>query len=554
MKTIYDRLRAYSDSDYYGFHMPGHKRRLYPMQEVNPYAIDITEIDGFDDLHHAQGILKVAQDRAARLYGADETYFLVNGSTVGILSAILGVTKKDDSILVARNCHKSVYHAIYLNELNPVYLYPRFDEAQMLNREISEEDVRRALSKYPQIRAVVIVSPTYDGVVSDVSAIAAAAHEHGVPLIVDEAHGAHFGFHPYFPENSNRLGADLVIHSVHKTLPAFTQTALLHVNGELADRSRVKRYLAMLQSSSPSYLLMAGIDQCMELLENQCEEIFEPYVEMLRKCRENLGELKHLRLLEPVGVTDYDRSKLVISVAGMQNVIMENSLVRRCGAVERGLEESEAAGIEMTGKRLYEKLIREYHIQPEMAAGTYVLAMTSVGDTAEGFERLVHALAEIDKTLISKEKTTVHASKELSSEEDVIDESKAMFRNGIFAPGNIPTAEVVMNISEAVKVYDVCEAVDHERTEGNEAMEKDQINVRNLAVEQRGSVKSLSWEATIGYISMEYAYLYPPGIPILAPGERVTKAAVEQLRWYREKDFSVEGIRNEGHLEVWIDG
>ena len=187
MATIYEKLKAYSDSDYYGFHMPGHKRKMHMSWDADPYTVDITEIEGFDDLHHAEGILKEAQERAARIYHADETHFLVNGSTVGILSAIAGVTNKGDQILVARNCHKSVYHAIYMNELNPVYLYPRFDSELQLNIEISAEDVRRALNRYPQIRAVMIVSPTYDGIVSDVAEIAKAAHEKGLPLIVDEA-------------------------------------------------------------------------------------------------------------------------------------------------------------------------------------------------------------------------------------------------------------------------------------------------------------------------------------------------------------------------------
>lgn len=230
MYNIFDKLKNYSDSDYYAFHMPGHKRNLDLMDGTSPYRIDITEIDGFDDLHHAEGILKEAQERAAEVYHADETHFLVNGSTVGILSAILGTTEKGDSILVARNCHKSVYHAIYLNELDPVYLYPKFDTELGLSTEIDAEDVQKALEEHPKIRAVMIVSPTYDGVVSDIEKIAEIVHEAGCLLIVDEAHGAHFGFDPYFPESANMYGADLVINSLHKTLPALTQTALLHVN------------------------------------------------------------------------------------------------------------------------------------------------------------------------------------------------------------------------------------------------------------------------------------------------------------------------------------
>ena len=267
MRTLYDRLKEYGRSDYYGFHMPGHKRNLTLLGEAFPYGIDITEIDGFDDLHHAEGILKSAQERAARVYHGEETHFLINGSSVGILSAIAGVTRRGDTILVARNCHKSVYHAIEMNGLNPVYLTPGFHTSVQMNTEISPQAVRKALTENPKIRAVVIVSPTYDGVVSDVEAIAEAVHEKGIPIIVDEAHGAHFGFHPYFPENANKKGADIVIHSLHKTLPSLTQTALLHMNGNFVNRGKVRRYLHMLQSSSPSYVLMASIDFCVDLLE-----------------------------------------------------------------------------------------------------------------------------------------------------------------------------------------------------------------------------------------------------------------------------------------------
>ena len=290
MGTIYEKLSAYSQSDYYGFHMPGHKRHLVEEMPDLPYHLDITEIEGFDDLHHAQDLLLEAQERAADLYGAEETHYLINGSTAGILSAIAGVTRKGDTILVARNCHKSVYHAIYMNELNPVYLYPGFDSDLQLNTTISAEDVRRALEEHPTICAVVIVSPTYDGVVSDVEAVAEAAHERGIPLIVDEAHGAHFGFHPYFPENANAKGVDIVIHSLHKTLPAPTQTALIHLNGSLVDRTRVKNYLHMLQTSSPSYLLMAGIDGCVELLREKGAGLFDSYAERLKILRRELEQ------------------------------------------------------------------------------------------------------------------------------------------------------------------------------------------------------------------------------------------------------------------------
>ena len=476
MKTIYERLIDYSNSDYYGFHMPGHKRNMGISSNAAAFPIDITEIEGFDDLHHAEGILREAQERAARLYGADETHFLVNGSTAGILSSILGVTNKGDKILVARNCHKSVYHAVYMNELNPVYVYPGFDDDMQINTEISAEDIRRALCEEPSARAVVIVSPTYDGVVSDVREIAAAAHEKGIPLIVDEAHGAHFGFHPYFPGNSNKKDADIVIHSVHKTLPSLTQTALLHMNGGRFSREKVRRYLHMLQTSSPSYVLMAGIDSCMDMLERRREEVFCPYVERLKKARERLSVLERIELAGHKGA---DPSKIILS----------------------------AYHTSMTGKELYDMFLYKYHLQMEMYAGSYVLAMTSVGDTEEGFERLVRAARGIDAAI---EKFPGGTMQEIKG-------ARADFRLPRL-PGKCTSAELEQKTKAGGEVY------------------------------------ALPWEKSAGYISLEYAYLYPPGIPLIVPGEEITEEAAECLSLYGQRGCRVEGLKIQGQIEVWAYG
>ena len=484
MSTIYDKLKDYSDSDYYGFHMPGHKRNLDMLKSTVPYKIDITEIEGFDDLHHAEEILKEAQIRAARIYHADETHFLINGSTVGILSAIAGVTKKGDTILVARNCHKSVYHAIYMNELNPVYLYPEFNHCAQLNTEVSVDDVREALDKYPSIRAVVIVSPTYDGVVSDVEAIAEAVHEKGIPLIVDEAHGAHFGFHPYFPQNANTRGADIVIHSLHKTLPALTQTALLHINGSLASRKGVREYLRMLQSSSPSYVLMSSIDSCIDMLENRRKELFDPYVKMLEKMRGRLRQLKRLELVE---TENFDRSKIVISVRHA----------------------------DMSSKRLYRILLNEYHLQMEMVAGTYILAMTSIGDTEDGMERLARALKEID----------AQADERMRS-------GNCLEETPTIIGASLPRPEVVYNSSVMENMLD--EAA--------------------ISAVPGSKVRRLPWRDSVGYISTEYAYLYPPGSPLIVPGERVSQEAVDMLQWYHNLRFAIEGLKEDQYIEVWMHG
>ena len=481
-ELLINRLAAYARSDMYPFHMPGHKRRTGPEESfmnsctdsfTNPFAVDITEIEGFDNLHHPEGILKDSMKWAADVYGADQTYYLINGSTGGILAAVCGSVPRGGRILVSRNCHKSVYHGICLNQLKTSYVYPQEIEGLGIQGGITAEDVDRMLNRYMDTQAVLIVCPTYDGIVSDIEAIARIVHRAGLPLIVDEAHGAHFGFHPYFPENANTKGADVVIHSLHKTLPALTQTALIHLNGTRIDRRKIRNYLHIFQTSSPSYVLMASMDECLRTVAEQGDVLFETYVKNLESKRGELKKLKHIRLME---TEEFDRSKLVLSV--------KDTILKKENRV-------------FTGKMLYERLLLEYHLQMEMAAGSYVIAMTSIGDTKEGMDRLLSALFEIDEEL------------EKNSEKE-----KRYY---------LPRQEQVLTSFEV---------------EGMRRME---------------NVKSLSWKESAGFISMEYAYLYPPGIPLIVPGERITKETAAMLVDYQNKGFSVEGISVENYIEVLIN-
>ena len=269
MERLYKELENYGNSDFYPFHMPGHKRNKACVEGDFPIERDITEIDGFDDLHHSEGILLEAQNALSRLYGTKRSFFSVNGSTAGLLAAISASVKKGGRILTARNCHKAVYHAIYLRDLVPTYIYPQSDSDLGINGAISVSRVERYLEENPKIEAVLITSPTYDGVVSDVRQIAEAAHKHGIPLIVDEAHGAHFRFSDYFPVSATDLGADVVIQSFHKTLPAMTQTAVLHLCSERVSEKLIRRFLGIYETSSPSYILMSSLDACVAKLEKE---------------------------------------------------------------------------------------------------------------------------------------------------------------------------------------------------------------------------------------------------------------------------------------------
>ena len=491
---LLERLTEYAGSDAYPFHMPGHKRREIPDGIPggfpDPYGIDITEIDGFDNLHHAEGILKDAMDEAAAIYGADRSWYLVNGSTCGILSAVFATTENGGKILTARNCHKAVYHAICLNRLEAEYLYPEEITEFGINGGIRAEDVRKALEKdamrcagnsgnvrgkITKIQAVLITSPTYEGVVSDIRAIADAAHEYGIPLIVDEAHGAHLEYADQchsFPKSALEYRADIVIQSLHKTLPCFTQTAILHVKGKLVDQDRISRYLSMFQTSSPSYLFMAGMERCIRYMDGDGRNEMVRYEKRLEHFMERMEGLQVLEVLdrEICGkyrtVAGWDPSKIVVSTMRAED---------------------------FHGEELAETLRRKYHLEMEMTAPEYVIAMTSLMDTEEGFERLGTALLEIDGVL--RRRMESGRKEKAASETPEGLESK---------------------LSHPVRRMLICEAMD-------------------------ADTERTAFQDTVGKVSAEFVYLYPPGIPIIAPGEVFTDAIVEKIMAYKAAGLLVQG-------------
>ena len=500
---IMERLIEYTGSDAYPFHMPGHKRQEIPDGIPggfpNPYGIDITEIDGFDNLHHAEGILKDAMDEAATIYGADRSWFLVNGSTCGILSAVCGVTQNGGKLLTARNCHKAVYHAIYLNRLRAEYLYPEEIVEFGINGGIRAEDVRKALEKdamrcagkCTKIQAVLITSPTYEGVVSDIRAIADVAHEYGIPLIVDEAHGAHLEYADRchsFPKSALECGADIVIQSLHKTLPCFTQTAILHIKGDRVDQDRVARYLSMFQTSSPSYLFMAGIQRCIRYMDSTGRDGMIRYEERLKWFMEQMKGLQVLEVLtrdicgKYRAVAGWDPSKIVVSTMRAKD---------------------------FHGEELAEMLRKNYHLEMEMTAPEYVIAMTSVLDTDEGFERLTKALLEIDEELLkAEERRRKTVSETGDQKENTVRER---------AEKNCKASETLQSrILRPNETISICEAMD--------------ANTGRTALQN-----------TVGKVSAEFIYLYPPGIPIIAPGEVFTREIVEMIEAYKKAGLLVQG-------------
>ncbi|MDU1042114.1 MAG: aminotransferase class I/II-fold pyridoxal phosphate-dependent enzyme [Clostridiales bacterium] len=362
-RSLYKMLLDYIEEDYLPMHMPGGKRKEDLVKMPDPIKMDITEIGAFDNLHNPTGIIKEEMDRASSYYKADQAFILVNGSTAGVMSAVCGACKRGDKILVARNCHISAYNAVELRGLEPFFIYPELaDEKAGIFGRVSPEEVEYEFKKDPDIKAFILTSPTYEGIVSDTRRIAEIVHSYGAVLIVDEAHGAHFPFSSEFPSSSNETGADAVITSLHKTMPAFTSTALLFLNDDRINADRVKYFLNMFQTTSPSYILMGSISACFDLIDEKGPELFNTYVVRLKRLRQEIGKLENIRLMD----TD-DLSKIVL--------------------------------LAEDGNYLYNRLLKDFKIEVEMTSFRYVIAMTSLADSQADYDRFCKALEIIDSDL-----------------------------------------------------------------------------------------------------------------------------------------------------------
>ncbi len=473
MESLFSQLQQYSESGCYPLHMPGHKRKAFGELPQPIADLDITEIEGFDNLHQPGPLFAELQREAARLYGAEESFYLINGSTGGILSAVSAALPEGGHILMARNCHRSAYHAAYLRHLRISFLYPPVLETFDICGAITAEQVGEALEREPDIGAVLIVSPTYEGRIADIRAIAGIVHEKGIPLIVDEAHGAHLGLAEGFAENSCQAGADLVIHSVHKTLPAMTQTALLHVSGNRIDRERLKRFLQIYQSSSPSYVLMASIENVIRVINEKKDVLFgrlrADYSEML----ERLKDCENLRFLplEP----GQDIGKLVLASAGNR----------------------------FSGQWLYDLLRREYRLQLEMASASYCLAMFTAGDGPKAYRRMTDALLSLDRRIAAGEWKDRTRKEPAGPGSDFATRVTDFFRD---------TGEKEIPLTEA----------------------------------WNGEKESVPLEEAGGRYAGEFVHLYPPGIPLLVPGERIAERHCAQLREYLRMGLNVQGVEKAG--------
>lgn len=349
------------------FHVPGHKMGRGLPGDLGAWLgaagrLDLTEIPGLDDLHAPEGAIREAQQLAAEAFGAEETFFLINGSTAGNLAMVMTVCQPDDTILVPRNLHKSVIHGLVLAQARPVFYSPEVNEVFGIAGRVTPEEIERAVLENPQAKAVLITSPTYHGIASDLQAIAAIAHNAGMMLLVDEAHGAHFAFHEELPRTAMASGADMAVQSTHKLLGALTQASMLHVQGPRVDRVRLRKRLQLVQSTSPSYLLMASLDAARWQMETEGQASLE---KAIRAAADGAQRLKE--------------------IAGLQLLPADDLLKWTIGVTELGL----------TGTDAYRILQEEHKMTLELSDPYNVLAVLTYADGPRQVDRLVTALSKL---------------------------------------------------------------------------------------------------------------------------------------------------------------
>ena len=461
-------FQHYNEKNLLPLHMPGHQRKA-EMGTALPYAYDYTEVEDLDNLHAPEGILQEAMNRTAAYYGCSDCFYLVNGSSSGLQAGIFALLEEGDEVVVARNCHRSVFYALSLRKAKIHFLLPEFWEDFSCFGSISPKEVERLLREFPKSKALIFTSPSYEGVVSDVEAIARLCHENGLSLLVDEAHGAHFSpkKEASFPESAIALGADLVVQSPHKTLCSLTQSAWILGNGERYSREKLSFYLSVFQTTSPSYPLMLSLEKATTLLEREGEALFSHWKEVMRGFREQARTLSYFSFLweKEEACFAMDFSKIFLRALGIPKLRLGRDLA---------------------------KLLREdYGIESEMHSGENLLLMTGPFILEEELERLFFALKDIERRF-GKEKGKPLRSKLLSS---------ALYQ--------ISVAENTLQISEGLK-------------------EGEELNLRDGE----------------GRICLEYLSLYPPGIPLLFPGEKLTAEKIQGIEALEKEGIELQYSRH----------
>lgn len=462
---IYEALMKYKKARVVPFDVPGHKQgRGNPMLKEflgeQCLSVDVNSMKPLDNLCHPVSVIKEAEELAADAFGARHAFFMVNGTTSAVQAMVMSVCKKGEKIIMPRNVHRSAINALVISGAVPIYINPGVNKKLGIPLGMCVEDVKKAIKENPDAKAVLINNPTYYGICSNLKEITKLAHEHGMYVLVDEAHGTHFYFGEDMPTSAIEAGADMSAVSMHKTGGSLTQSSFLLLNCNL-NVGYVRQIINLTQTTSGSYLLMSSLDLARRDLVLNGKEIFKKVTKLSQYAREEINKIGGYyafseELIDGDAVFDFDRTKLSIFTR------------------EIGL-----AGIEV-----YDLLRDEYGIQIEFGDIANILAIISVGDRELTIERLISALSEI-KRVSSKDKA-------------------GMFDHEYINP------EVVLTPQEAFY----------------------------------SSKTSVPMNESDGKICAEFVMCYPPGIPILAPGEKITREILDYINYAKEKGCFLTGTED----------
>jgi arginine decarboxylase len=469
---LFDAMVSLAEAKKVSFHTPGHKSgkgistRFRKFVGSKIFAIDLTTLDEVDCLQKPVGVIKEAQELAAEAHGADRSFFLINGTTVGNHAMILSTVRPGDEVLVARNAHKSILAGIILSGATPRFFLPSFDADLGIAVNVSAAAAQAAMAAHPEARVMTVTSPNYYGIAADTPAIVAAAHGAGKMVLIDEAHGPHLHFHPTLPTSAVDAGADLTVQSTHKIVGGMTQASMLHLRGTAVDPARVAGALQMLQSTSPSYILMASLDLARMQMATEGRKLLAKAIELAEEARERINRIAGLRCLRARQVESWgdfrlDVTKLTISVKDLG----------------------------LTGYAASSLLNTEFGIQVEMADLFNVLVIVSIGDRRDDLDRLVSGLEQL-----------AHRP-----------------QGGEGRPRDIPT---VPPVQEARLI----------------------CSPRDAYFAPHAFVPLAR---AAGRVSTDIITVYPPGIPILAPGEEISRTAVEYLQFLGARGARIDGVRDQ---------
>jgi lysine decarboxylase len=478
---LFDAMVALAESKKVSFHTPGHKSgkgistRFRKFVGPKIFSIDLTTLDEVDSLHKPKGVIKEAQALAAKAYGADRSFFLVNGTTGGNHAMILSTCRPGDRVLVARNAHKSIIAGLILSGARPAFFDPVFDPNLNLMLNVTLERVKKAIDANPNAKRIVLTSPNYYGICADLVPIIAYAHQKGLIVLVDEAHGPHLTFHPELPISGVQAGADLCVQSVHKIVGGMTQASILHARAGRIDMSMLARVLRMVQTTSPSYILMASLDLARMQMATEGHKLLDKAITLAEEARARINKI--------AGVTCFSREDITAS------------LFARMGDLDVTKLTIGVSGLGLTGYQVSQILNTRFSIQVEMADPFHVLVIVSIGDRKDDLNRLVDALKEIAA------------------------EQGRKGQSGRFQPISIPTLS------------------DEWRISPQEAF--------------LGEHEQVDLHSGIDRVSAETVTVYPPGIPVLTPGEVITKEAVRYLEEMLALGATVDGL-DEGNRLIGV--